>query len=183
MRRREFVTLVGGAAAAWPLAARAQQTGVRTVGFLGATTHPVAMQWTAAFVERLQELGWTEGRTIIIDYRWADGSNARAAEIAAEFVRLKVDVIVTWASAMVVAAKQATTTIPIVFAAAGDPLGTGLVTSLARPGSNVTGLSLQQTEIASKRLELLREAVPSLGRVGVLVNTGNPAAVLEMAEV
>jgi ABC-type uncharacterized transport system substrate-binding protein len=123
------------------------------------------------------------GRTIIIDYRWADGSNARAAEIAAEFVRLKVDVIVTWANAMVVAAKQATTTTPIVFAAAGDPLGTGLVTSLARPGSNVTGLSLQQTEIASKRLEVLREAVPGLSRLAVLVNIGNPAAVLEMAEV
>ncbi len=156
---------------------------MRTVGFLGATTHPVATQWTAAFVERLQELGWIEGRTITIDYRWADGSNARAAEIAAEFVQHKIDVIVTWATAMVVTATQATTTIPIVFAAAGDPLGTGLVSSLARPGSNVTGPSLQQTENASKRLELLRDAVLALRRLAVLANISNPAAVLEVADV
>ena len=120
--RREFITLLGGGAAAWPLAARAQQGAkLPTIGFLGPSTPAVASQWVAAFVQRLRQLGWIEGRTVSIEYRWAEGRYERFAEIAAEFVRLKVDVIVTAATAPVVAAKQATSVIPIVFAVAGDP--------------------------------------------------------------
>src|SRR5439155_3623185 len=142
MRRRELITLLGGAAA-WPLAARAQQSGkLPTIGFLGAATPLSWSEWTAAFVQRLRELGWVDGRTVTIEYRWAEGRSDRYTEIAVEFVRLKVDVIVTVGSA-VVAAKQVTSVIPIVFAVAVDPLGGGLVASLARPGGNVTGLSIQ----------------------------------------
>src|SRR5215831_1197029 len=131
MKRREFITLLGGAAAAWPLAARAQQPGkVPTIGFLGGATPAAQGQWAAAFVQRLRELGWIEGRTVAIEYRWAEGRNERAAEIAAEFVRLKVDVIVTQGTPSVIAAKQATSVIPIVFAAVGDPVDSGLVASL-----------------------------------------------------
>ena len=142
MRRREFITLLGGAAA-WPIAARAQQPGkLPTIGFLGAASASAWSPWVAAFVQRLRELGWIEGRTVAIEYRWAEGRSERNAEYAAEFVRLKVDVIVT-AGLPAVAAKQATSGIPIVLALAADPLGTGLVASLARPGGNVTGLSSQ----------------------------------------
>ena len=184
MRRREFITLLGGAAATWPLAARAQQAGkLPTIGFLGAATPSVASQWVTAFVKRLRELGWIEGRTVAIEYRWAEGRSERFAEIAAEFVRLKVDVIVTWAAAPVIAAKHATVVIPIVFAAQTDPVDTGLVASLARPGGNVTGLSVQQTDTTGKRLELLREIVPSLGRLAIMANAGAPGAVLEVAEI
>ena len=183
MRRRQFITLLGGAAT-WPLAARAQQAGsLRTIGFLGSYTPLAVSQWTAAFVRRLGELGWIEGRTIAIEYRWAEGRTERFAEIAAEFVRLKVDVIVTSGTLPVLAAKQATAVIPIVFAAAGDPVGTGLVANLARPGGNVTGLSSQATDLAAKRLELLREVVPSLRRLAILGNVGNPFSVLETDEV
>jgi putative ABC transport system substrate-binding protein len=182
-RRKFLATLLGGAAAAWPLAARAQQAGkLPTIGFLVSGTPSSHSQWVAAFVRRLQELGWIEGRTVAIEYRWAEGRTERAAEIAAEFVRRKVDVIVTSATTAVVAAKQATSVIPIVFMA-GDPVGTGLVASLARPGGNATGLALQQTETAGKRLELLREVVPGLGRLAILANVGNPKSVLEMGEV
>jgi putative ABC transport system substrate-binding protein len=182
MKRRAFITL--GAAAAWPLAARAQQPGkLPTIGFMGSTTSPVAAQWVASFVQRLRELGWLEGRDVAIEYRWAEGRDERAAEIAAEFVRRKVDVIVTSGTGMVLAAKQATSVIPIVFAAAGDPVGTGLVASLARPGGNVSGLSSQTAETAGKRLELLREIVPGLGRLAILANVGNPIVVLDMREV
>jgi ABC transporter substrate binding protein len=132
MNRREFITLLGGAAAAWPLAAGAQQPGrLPTIGFLGANTLAAQAYWTAPFVQRLRDLGWIEGRTVAIEYRWAEGRNERAAEIAAELVRLKVDVIITSGTTNVVAAKQATSTIPIVFAAAADPVGTGLVASRA----------------------------------------------------
>src|SRR4051812_33315952 len=142
MRRREFITLLGGAASAWPLAARAQQPDkLPTIGFLGAGTPSAYGQLSAAFVHRLRELGWIEGRTIAIENRWAEARSERFAEIAAEFVRLKVDVIVTTASATL-AAKQATSVIPIVFALAADPIGAGYVASLARPGGNVTGLSV-----------------------------------------
>jgi putative ABC transport system substrate-binding protein len=183
MKRREFITLLGSAAA-WPLAAQAQHVGrVPTIGFLGMGTSSGAGQWVGAFVQRLHELDWIDGRTIAVEYRWAEGRYERAAEIAAEFVQRKVDVIVTSATAGAVAAKQATSVIPIVFAAAGDPVGTGLVASLARPGANVTGLSLQQTETAGKRLELLREVVPSLGRLAILANVGNPAVMLDMREI
>jgi putative tryptophan/tyrosine transport system substrate-binding protein len=180
--RRELLVALGGAAA-WPLVARAQQPKLPTIGFLGSTT-PLAMsQWVAAFVQRLRELGWVEGRNVAIEYRWAEGRAERAAEIAAEFVRLKVDVIVTYGTPPTLAAKQATSAIPIVFALAGDPVGTGLVASLARPSGNVTGLSLQLTELTGKRLELLREAVPDLRRLAILGNVGNPFTVLEIDEV
>jgi putative ABC transport system substrate-binding protein len=166
MRRRAFITLLGGAVA-WPLAARGQQMGkLPTIGFLGSSTLSAMSEWIAAFVQRLRERGWIEGRTVAVEYRWAEGRAERAAEIAAEFVRLKVDVIVTYATPPTLAAKQATSAIPIVFAAAGDPLGAGLVASLARPGGNVTGLSLQSTDLVGKRLELLREVVPGLHRFG-----------------
>jgi len=182
--RREFITLLGGAAAAWPVAARAQQPGkLPTIGFLGATTPSAQSQWTAAFVERLRELGWIEGRNVAIEYRWMEGRNERVAEIAAEFVQLRVDVIVVQGTAAVVGAKQATSVIPIVFALAGDPVGSGLVASLARPGGNVTGLSGQQADIAAKRLELLREVVPSLHRLAIVANVGNPYAILELGEI
>ena len=134
-------------------------------------------------MQRLRELGWIEGRTIAIDYRWAEGRSERFAEIAAEFVQLKVDVIVTSGTRRSLAAKQATSVIPIVFAVAGDPVGSGLVASLARPGGNVTGLSIQSADLVGKRLELLREVVPGLRRLAILANVGNPAAVLEMSEV
>ena len=162
MKRRDFITLLGGAVA-WPLAARAQQPGkLPIIGYLGSSTLSAMSQWTASFVQRLRELGWVEGRNVAIEYRWAEGRAERAAEIAAEFVRLKVDVIVTYGTPATLAAKQATSAIPIVFAIAGDPVGTGLVASLARPGGNVTGSSTQQTDLPGKRLELLREVLPSL---------------------
>jgi putative ABC transport system substrate-binding protein len=184
MKRREFVTLVGGAAAAWPLSARGQQPAkVPLIGFLGASTVSAGNQWAAAFVQRLRELGWIEGRTVVIEYRWAEGRNERVAEIASEFLRLKVDVIVTYANTTAAATKRTVTTTPIVFAAAGDPVGTGLVASLARPGGNVTGLSIQQTDLAGKRLEILRELLPNLHTLAILANAGSPNAVLEMGEV
>jgi len=177
------MTLLGGAVATWPLAARAQQPAqLPTIGFLGASTPAIMGQWVAAFVQRLRELGWIEGRTIAIEYRWAEGRSARANEIAAEFVRLKVDVIVTHSAELVVAAKQATSVIPIVFGLAADPVGSGLVASLARPGGNVTGLSVQGTDLAGKRFELLREIVPGLRWLAVIANAGASGAVLEMRE-
>jgi putative ABC transport system substrate-binding protein len=165
MKRRKFITLLGGAAAAWPLAASAQQpTKLPTIGFLGAVTASFQKPWVDAFVQRLREHGWIEGGSIAIEYRWGEGRPERFAEIAAEFVRIKVDVIVTSGTPPVLAAKQATTAIPIVFAAAGDPVGTGLVSSLARPGSNVTGLSNQLADLGAKKLELLSESVPVLAQ-------------------
>ena len=182
MRRREFITLLGGAAA-WPLAARAQQPAkLPTIGYLGPSTRSLDSQRLNAFVQRLRELGWNEGRTIAIEYRWAEGRNERLAETAAEFVRRKVDVIVTSATPPTVAAKQATSVIPIVFAAVGDPVGIGVVESLARPGGNATGLSLQQTDAAGKRLEVLREVMPGLRRLAIMANSGNPSAGLDMRE-
>jgi putative tryptophan/tyrosine transport system substrate-binding protein len=184
LKRRDFITLVGGAAAAWPLAARAQQPGkLRTIGFLGQSTRSAASEWVAAFVQRLHELGWNEGRTVAIEYRWAEGREERFAQIAAEFVRLKVDIIVTSGTPQVLAAKQATSVIPIVFAAAGDPVASGLVASLARPGGNATGLSSLVADLAGKRLELLREVAPALRRLAIMGNVGNPLTVLELGEV
>jgi putative ABC transport system substrate-binding protein len=183
MERREFITLLGGAVA-WPLAARAQQPPrLPTIGYVGANTPSVESQRIVVFVQRLRELGWIEGRTIAIEVRWGEGRNERFAEIAAEFVRLKVDVIVTVGTPAAVAAQRATSVIPIVFAPSGDPVATGLVTSLARPGGNVTGLSAQATDSAAKRLELLREVVPDLRRLAILGDAGNPQGVLEMGEV
>jgi putative ABC transport system substrate-binding protein len=178
--RRKVITLLGGVAT-WPPAARGQPK-LPTIGFLGANAS-LQSYMVAALVQRLRELGWIEGRTVTIEYRWAEGRTDRAAEIAAEFVRLKVDVIVTSGTALAIAAKQATSVVPIVFATAGDPLSTGVVASLARPGGNVTGLSLQQPDLASKRLELFHEVVPDLRRLAVMAHVGAPASVLEMGEV
>ena len=183
MRRRDFITLLGGAAA-WPLAARAQQSAkLPTIGYLGGAAPAADGQRVASFVQQLRELGWIEGRNVTIEYRWAEGRPEQMAEIAAEFLRLKVDVIVTSATTTTVAAKQATSVIPIVFAVVGDPVGTGLVASLARPGGNVTGLSLQETDLASKRVELLREVVPDLRRLAFMGNFDNPSVMLGLGEV
>jgi putative ABC transport system substrate-binding protein len=181
MKRRTFVVMVGGAAALWPLAARAQQSGKPpTIGFLGADA-TAFIPWTAAFVARLRELGWIEGRTIIIEYRWSEGRTERYAEIAAEFVRMNVDVIVTVGSAVPIV-KQTTAVIPIVFAVGIDPVGSGLVASLGQPGGNVTGLSIQAAELAGKRLEILREILPRVRRLAIMFNAGNAQPVLEMHE-
>jgi len=181
VKRRDFIAGLGSAAA-WPVVARAQQPArLPTIGFLGASTPSTQGALATAFVQRLRELGWTEGRTVAVEYRWAEGRNERYAEIAAEFVRLKVDVIVTAGNA-VYAAKQATSVIPIVFAIASEPVGEGLVASLARPGGNVTGLSLYATDLASKQVELLREVVPGLRRLAILANVGASSAVTEMGK-
>src|SRR5262245_29974741 len=165
--RRKFLATLGGAAV-WPLAAQAQQAGkLPTIGFLVSGTPSSHGQWVAAFVRRLHELGWIEGRTVAIEYRWAEGRTERAAEIAAEFVRRKVDVIVTSATTVVVAAKQATSVIPIVFMA-GDPVGTGLVASLARPGGNATGFMSFEYTLSGKWLGLLKDIAPGVTRVAVL---------------
>ena len=183
MRRREFITLLGGVTT-WSLAARAQQAGkLRTIGFLGAQTASAQREWTRAFVQRLHELGWMEGRTVAIEYRWAEGRLERSAELSAELVRLKVDVIVTHSAEPVLAAKRETGVIPIVFPVAADPVGNGLVASLTRPGGNATGLSLQSTDLAGKRVEILREVLPGFHRLGIIANIDAPAAVLEMREV
>ena len=182
MRRREFIILLGSAA--WSLAAGAQPLAkLPTIGFLGVGTPSSYGQWAAAFMQQLRDRGWIEGRNIAIELRWAEGKNERYTEIAAEFVRLNVDVIVTTGTAAVVAAKQATSVIPIVFTSAGDPVATGLVASLARPGGNVTGLSNQLPDLAGKRLELLRAIIPDLHRLAILTNIGNPIGALEMGEV
>jgi putative ABC transport system substrate-binding protein len=181
VKRRQFVTLLGGAAT-WPLAARAQQAGKRpTIGFLGTATPSAWSQWTAAFVQRLGELGWIDGRTVTIESRWAEGSEQRVAEIAAEFVGRKVDVIVT-SGGGVRAVMQATAVIPIVFGSANDPVRAGYVASLARPGGNVTGMSNQAPDLAGKRLEILREVVPGLRRLAILGHR-LPAIAVEMDEV
>jgi putative ABC transport system substrate-binding protein len=182
VKRREFITLLGGAAA-WPLAARAQQTGkLPTIGFLGGNTPAGQLQWTGAFVQRLRELGWTEGRNVAIEYRWAEGRSERYIEIAAEFVRLKVDVIFAHGTPATILAKQTTSLIPIVFTVVGDPVGTGIVASLARPGGNVTGQSSLTPDLAAKRLELLRDVVPHLSRLGIFGNIDNSTVVLEIAD-
>jgi putative ABC transport system substrate-binding protein len=184
MQRREFITLLGGTVTAWPLTARAQQPPrLPTVGFLVPGTPESHGKWVSAFVRRLSELGWIEGRTVAIEHRWAEGRNERMAEFAAEFVRLKVDVIVT-SGYGAVAARQATSVVPIVFAAYGDPVADGIVASLARPGANVTGLTVAPTaEIAGKRLDLLREVVPGFRRLSIMANADNPAYQQETGEI
>jgi putative ABC transport system substrate-binding protein len=179
--RRGFITLLGGAAT-WPLAARAQQAKMPTIGFLGASTPVNWTDWTAAFVGRLSDLGWTDRRSVAIESRWAEGRSERFAEIAAEFVQLKVDVIVT-SGGGVPAAKQATSVIPIVFPLAADPLGGGLVASLSHPGGNITGLSQQAADVAGKRLEILREILPRLRRLAILTDIGIAQSVIETDEV
>jgi putative tryptophan/tyrosine transport system substrate-binding protein len=180
--RRKFLATLGGAAAAWPLAVRAQQAGkLPMIGLIGAD--PTSWgPWTAAFAARLRELGWIEGRTVAIEYRWTEGRPERPAEFAAEFARLNADIIVTNSSSAPTV-KQATSTIPIVFVLGNDPLGSGLVANLARPGGNVTGLSIQQTDIAGKRLQLLSEVVPRLRRLAVMADANFPEGVREIGEV
>jgi putative ABC transport system substrate-binding protein len=182
VKRREFIAGLGSAAA-WPVVARAQQRGrLPTIGLLGTSTAAAWASWTAAFLPRLRELGWVEGRTIAIEYRWAEGRNERLAEFAAEFVRLKVDVIVT-TGASVLAVKEAISTVPVVFASWTDPFGSGYIASLARPGGNATGLSTQALDTPGKRLEFLHQVVPSLKRVAILARLDNPSNVMEVGEV
>jgi putative ABC transport system substrate-binding protein len=180
LKRREFITLLGGAAAICPTPLRAQQSGkLPIVGFLATGSGAAWGEWVAAFVNRLRELGWIEGNTVVIDIRWASGQNERISEIAAEFVARNVNMIVTSGLA-VPATKKLTSTIPIVFAIANEPISTGLVANLARPGGNVTGLSLQAPDAAPKRVEILHEIVPHLRRLAILANANYPAALLEM---
>jgi putative ABC transport system substrate-binding protein len=182
MRRREFITLLSGAAATWPLSVQAQQPEMPVIGFLGASTPSSWAPWTAAFLQGLKEHGWIDGRTVKIEYRWAEGRSQRYAEIAAEFLRLKVDLIVTVGSA-VLPAKQAAASIPIVFALAVDPVASGMVASLARPGGNVTGFSVESIDLAGKRIEILRELLPDLQRLAVIADVGYSASVLEKDQV
>jgi len=183
MRRRELLGLLSGAAAGWPLPVRAQQPRkLPTIGFLGSSTPTGWAPWSAAFQQRLRELGRIEGHSVAIEDRWAEGRNERGAEIAAEFARLKVDVIVTTGSSAL-AVKEAISTVPVVFALWADPMGSGYVASLARPGGNATGLSIQTLDTAAKRLELLRELVPSLRRLTILARLDNPSNVVEAGEV
>jgi len=174
VRRREFITLVGGAAAGWPLAARAQQAKVARIGFLGSVSASSHAPRLAAFRAGLRDLGWLEGTNLFIEYRWAEGNYERLRGLADELVQLKVDVLVTHATPAALAAKSATSTIPIVLTAVGDILGLGLVSSLRLPGGNITGLSFFVPELTAKRLELLKEAVPSLTKAALLLNPDNP---------
>jgi putative tryptophan/tyrosine transport system substrate-binding protein len=176
MNRREFIAIAGGTAA-WSRAVRAQQPKPPTIGYFGATTAAAEKLRTDAFVQRLSELGWIEGRTVAMEYRWAESRSERFPAIAADLVRLRVDIIVATSIAAVLACKQATTVISIVFPLAGDPLSTGLVASLARPGGNVTGLSNQGADLAGKRLEVLREVNPGLHSLAVLANSEYPGRI------
>ena len=182
MRRREFIAALGAAVALRSAGARAQTAKLPTVGFLGVQTRANQEKWTTAFVQRLGELDWIEGRTVSIEYRWAEGRRERMSEIAAEFVRLKVDVILTAGTAATLAAKQATSIIPVVFTTVADPVGTGVVGRLSRPEGNITGLSNQSAEIAGKRVALLREIVPNLRRLAILANASSPIGVIEISE-
>src|SRR5262245_12920809 len=182
VKRREFITLVGGAAA-WPIVAHAQQPArLPIIGFIGAQTPSLQSRWTAAFNQRLRELGWIEGRTVTVEARWAEGSIERAADIAAEFVHLRADVIFA-AGSNIIVAQKATSSIPIVFVGGGDPVVSGYVASLARPGGNLTGLSLMQPDLAGKRLELLREVAPAVRRLAVLANADARVTIQELSEV
>jgi putative ABC transport system substrate-binding protein len=184
VRRRDFITAAAAAIAATsPLAARAQSSTSRTIGFLGANTAAVQQHYTDAFVQRLADLGWVEGRNLRIEYRWAEGRYDRSPGLIAELVARKVDVLVTHAPPNVIAAKRVASDIPIVFAAVGDPVGIGLVTSLARPGGNVTGLSLQSADLAGKRLQLLRELLPEARRLAVIGNADSSNNVMERSEI
>jgi ABC transporter substrate binding protein len=177
MRRRHFITLLGGAAA-WPLAARAQQLGkVARIGFLGAASASGYASQVEGFRLGLRDLGYIEGRNIVIEYRWAEGKYERLPELAADLIRSDVDVIVTHGTPGSLAAKQVTATIPIVMAAIGDPVATGIVTSVSRPSGNITGLSFFNPELNAKRIELLKEVMPRITHVAVLINADNPAGI------
>lgn len=179
MRRREFIGLVG-VATVWPVVGFTQTSSKPTIGFLGATTPAIWSSFVAAFIQRMRQFGWVEGSNLAIRYLWAEGRESRYAELAADLVRNNVNVIVTGGTAAVLAAKQATSVIPIVFATAGDPLGTKLVASLSHPGGNVTGLSNQQTDLAGQRIQLLRDVAPSIQHVALMGNVSSPNVVLEM---
>jgi putative tryptophan/tyrosine transport system substrate-binding protein len=182
IRRREFITLLGGAAVAWPLSARAQPSGkTYRIGFLGPTSYAERKRDVDALRTGLRQLGYEEGRNIVIHYRWAEGRYDRLAEFAAELVKLNMDVIVTVSTPGALAAKQATSTIPIVMAAVGDPVAAGIVASLARPSGNLTGLTFFFAEICAKRVELIKEAIPTLTRVAVLVNPANPSHLVALS--
>jgi putative tryptophan/tyrosine transport system substrate-binding protein len=174
MRRREFIRLIGGAAVAWPLSARAQPHKVPRIGFLGAASETGFANQLRGFRQGLADLGYQEGRDIVIEFRWAEGRYERLPALFDELLRRNVDVIVTHGTPGILAAKQATATIPIVMASSGDAEASGLVASLARPGGNVTGLTFFNPELAAKRFELLKETLPVLTEVGLLLNPANP---------
>lgn len=183
MRRRDVVKAAASAAAGWPLAARAQQSAkLKTIGFLGASSATTARAWVAAFEQRLAELGWQNGRTVVIDYRWADGRVDRATEIAATLAAERVDVIVTYNTPAILTAKRATATIPIVFALGANPVATGIVASLGRPGGNVTGLATSHAELIGKKIEIMREINPRLARLAIMANAANQASLIELRE-
>jgi putative ABC transport system substrate-binding protein len=183
MRRRDFIAALGSASALWPVAARAQQPSMPVIGYLGTGTSSTQREWLATFTHRLRELGWREGQDLKIEVRWGEGRNERFAEIAAEFAALKVNMIVSSGGA-VPAIMRTTSTIPIIFAGANDPVGSGYVTSLARPGGNVTGLSLQSADLVGKRLELLRELVPKLKHLAVIGSASDSrGSVVEIEQV
>jgi putative ABC transport system substrate-binding protein len=181
MRRREFITFLGCAAAAWPLAARAQPK-IPRVGFMGNSTAALEVNLVDSFRDGLRELGYEEGRNIVIEYRWADGKYERFPALVTELIAAKVDVIVTAGTPAALAVKKATTTVPLVMVAVGDPIGTGLVPSLARPGGNLTGLSSIAPDLEGKRLELLRDVVPTLSHVAIFFNSLNPFHVASMRQ-
>src|SRR5438094_722724 len=177
MKRREFITLLGCTAAAWPLAARAQRLDrAYRIGWL--QPGPLPDEWLRGFRQGLREFNYIEGKNLIVDYRWGDGNFDRLEEMATETIRLNPDVVISVNTAALLALQKITTTIPIVMLGTADPITLGLVRSLARPGGNITGMSVMATELSRKRLELLKEAVPNLDRVTVFSNPGNPAVVL-----
>lgn len=179
MRRREFITLLGGAAIGWPHAARAQRK-IPRVGYMGNSTAALEANLVGSFREGLRDLGYEEGRNIIIEYRWANGQYERFPALVAELIAAKADVIVTAGTPAALAVKKATTTVPLVMVAVGDPVGTGLVPSLARPGGNLTGLSSIAPDLEGKRLELLRQVVPTLSHVAAFFNSRNPFHAVSM---
>ena len=181
MRRREFITLLGGVAVTWPLAASAQSKTPR-IGFMGNSTAALEANLVDAFREGLREHGYEEGRNIVIEYRWADGEYERFPALVAELIAAKVEVIVTAGTPAALAMKKATTTVPLVMVAVGDPVGSGLVPSLARPGANLTGLSSVAPDLEGKRLQLLREVVPALSHVAMFINSLNPFHVSSMRQ-